>query len=111
MMVEVQVDYHIESIVGIPPFCKIHGDFLSKTPPFCWNQWTMPKTEKNPLSPCNCGLGYASLLYWTAVAGHIHAINDQQGTIKRAHNIEDCIVHLYGFEEINTCSVDVLAYN
>ncbi len=69
MMVEVQVVYHIENIVKIPPFWKIHGDFLSKTPPFCWNPWTMPQTEKNPLSPCKCGLAYAPLLDWTAVAG------------------------------------------
>ena len=36
---------------------------------FCWNPWTMPQTKKHPLSPCECGLAYAPLLDWTAVAG------------------------------------------
>ncbi len=75
-VVEVKVDYHGENIVKIPLFLwkyplfsKIHGDYLPKTPPFCWNPWTMPQAEKHPLCPCKCRLACAPHLDWTAVAG------------------------------------------
>ncbi len=108
MMVEVQVDYHIENIVKIPPFWKIHGDFLPKTPPFCWKPWTMPQTEKNPLSPCKCGLAYAPLLYWTAVTGilsytgqkcrnhsFLSKLRNQNWTIIKASQVQKCKTTLY----------------